>query len=855
MPFDILEDDLRIEKYLSKEKKPEIVDDSAKIEEAITWSREANRVIMIPTTDLQDLEEQWNRFNQMHKKLRRESDWKCLEIFGCTNQTLYEEMRAVALAGGDNFELDDFIEDNGTIQDPSSPVTESYIDYSNSYYPLDSIEYSTEDVEKAKEWAEESNRTIIVPTRTIEELEALWDAFNMMIKKHRRESDWMSEELFGVTNLRHYEYLKREFLRDDLSDNDTDKYGYMIESGTSTDTKNYLKSILENESVNMAAKSLIEAIIPRKSIYEELLTNRIISDVIDGMDIGSLPAVNYGIDCGELPFLSPDDMIDKGVYASNPEENFYGVIADNAELTPDITVKEWFNSYYHLGKGYYTEFSNYASDWINKVRQLMHELSLMKETATEAQINARKQSIIELGWNPEVEFNDRNRMIAREITSQRLNPNFKPRAKVINLGEFYENCEAKEILTEAVVEGGKNLKPVYVIMIEGKSYFSNAIKTITHDIYSHIAISLDPSLHNMYSFGIAKKGTNERQGFRKEDIDDLPIGGRIGVYTFFVGPEAYANIEGFIQRFVDNAEKTSYSYINLFTYLFNIPYNKEWSLICSQFVSRCLQAADINITGKDPSKVSPSDMNKALSAEQRIYSVYSGLASKYEVGKMKNLINALSKKATPLKEQELFYIKNETGYATAIINNINNLSALYEMQKDIDIVSNPVIRRILENVLFDAIDIRPFGEAKEFPIQFDKEGNLLIKNIKKIDFEAEYAKSHKLLKQYHQAKNYEGIKYELSKLWMMSCLIEEKLHSEKFQKLPSFAIESSSAHKARAKILNDFKYYLSEVMKVENDFNFTEYYEASPFSSATIKVNATTMTTMVGLIKKLIKSF
>ena len=43
---------------------------------------------------------------------------------------------------------------------------------------------------------------------------------------------------------------------------------------------------------------------------------------------------------------------------------------------------------------------------------------------------------------------------------------------------------------------------------------------------------------------------------------------------------------------------------------------------------------------------------------------------------------------------------------------------------------------------------------------------------------------------------YEGIKYELSKLWMMSCLIEEKLHSEKFQKLPSFAIESSSAHKA-----------------------------------------------------------
>ena len=133
-------------------------------------------------------------------------------------------------------------------------------------------------------------------------------------------------------------------------------------------------------------------------------------------------------------------------------------------------------------------------------------------------------------------------------------------------------------------------------------------------------------------------------------------------------------------------------------------------------------------------------------------------------------------------------------------------------------------------------------------------GNIIKKNLKKIDYEAEYAKSHKLLKEYNNSKNYEGMKYELSKLWMMICMIEDKLHSKKFQDLPSFAIESSSAHKARAKIINDFKYYFEKVVKEEPKFNFTEYYDQSPFSSAATKINSSTLSFMGKMITKFIKS-
>ena len=89
---------------------------------------------------------------------------------------------------------------------------------------------------------------------------------------------------------------------------------------------------------------------------------------------------------------------------------------------------------------------------------------------------------------------------------------------------------------------------------------------------------------------------------------------------------------------------------------------------------------------------------------------------------------------------------------------------------------------------------------------------------------------------------------------MMLCMIEETLHSKKFQELPSFAIETSSAHKARAKIINDFQYYLTKVMNNEPKFNFTEYYENSPFSSAVTKINNSTLVFMGKMIKKFIKS-
>lgn len=861
-------DEFRISRHLQSKK----IDDVSSFEdaefgnkkniEAREWARNANSCIITPTINETDLENDWIRFNSMPKKKRRESDWKSIELYRCTNQEHYERQKAFML----HSDIDKDIEEETTFRNivsdikPSNDdtfvdnngcfVSESYIDIADSYYDSNPLNYTSLDIEKARNWASESNKVIIIPTRTLSELEDLWDLFNMMIKKHRRESDWMSSEIFGISNLRHYEYLKNQFLKEDIRNDDKETYGSVIESVSITKIKKYYSEAMK-DSIPYTIKSLLEYVSANNGAYDQVMAANIVSDVLDRFDSDIIEPSDIvdTIICGDMPYLSPDEMIDMGIFGQSPSENYYGVLSDNTMINNSISVKEWFELYQNINKALYTEFGNYTSDWVAKVRELSYGLKSIVESGDEQKILARKQSLLELGWDPDIEFSTKARSIAVEMANIRMKSNFSNnKFKVVDLREFESRCENSNILHENV----SSLKPVYVVLIEGKSCFSKAIKVLTKDIYSHIAISLDSSLHNMYSYGISSN--SNKNGFRKEDINDLPIGGRIDVFAFFVTDPVYKKITKFIDNFKENADKTSYSFINLITYLFNIPHNTEWKLVCSQFVDRCLQAAEINLTGRDSSRVAPADLDRAMSSENRIYNLYKGLHSKYNSESIERLINALSGKAKPLKESNSKYYSNENAFITGIINNIDNVDSLLEMRNHIDIVKDKNIKSLLEKIVFDSISIKALGEAKEFPIQFDKDGNLFIKNLKKIDYESEYAKSHKLLKEYKKSNNYEGIKYELSKLWMMLCMIEDKLNSKKFNDLPSIACASSIEHKAKAKITNDFKYYLEEVIKNEPSFNFTEYYDTSPFSSAVTKINTSTLVFMSNIIKKFIKS-
>lgn len=349
--------------------------------------------------------------------------------------------------------------------------------------------------------------------------------------------------------------------------------------------------------------------------------------------------------------------------------------------------------------------------------------------------------------------------------------------------EFYDATSIHD--DDYIEESTKdNKNPVYIILVYTASTFGKMIKEYTHGIYTHAAMSLDNTLNKLYSFNLNNQ-FNKLGGFSIESIEGYKKDNKdaiMCVYTTFVDDDKKRKLDKQINYFIGNIDKTKYSIINVFSLIANKPIELANDMICSQFVDRMLKSVDIDITGMASSLVTPNDIYKSTS--NKIYKVYEGRVDEYNHKKIQAKVNKLRRSS--------------------------------------------------------------ITEAKSAPVQFDKDGNLLIiKNIK--DVQEEYNKCHKLLLSYDSSENIEGMKHELYKLWYLNLLLERKIYKNKKPE--------KEYHDMRARILNDFNKYLKIVNKAEPDFDFTSGYEESPYSDAAIKIHSHTLKYGVKYSKSLFKLF
>lgn len=144
-----------------------------------------------------------------------------------------------------------------------------------------------------------------------------------------------------------------------------------------------------------------------------------------------------------------------------------------------------------------------------------------------------------------------------------------------------------------------------------------------------------------------------------------------------------------------------------------------------------------------------------------------------------------------------------------------------------------------------------FTEANttnEFPVEFNKDGDLLISKGRKIDFEGEYSRTHLALKIYEKNGNIVGMKYCICKLWYLNIKLEEKIHDKN-----TSLEEKRKAEKARSKIVNDITKYSQIVLKKDPNFDIIKTYQNSPFNDDKIRVSTSTLTHTVDWIKRLLK--
>lgn len=401
------------------------------------------------------------------------------------------------------------------------------------------------------------------------------------------------------------------------------------------------------------------------------------------------------------------------------------------------------------------------------LRESLYRYDLIEDKSSDEAV-ALENKILSLGWIPGIPYD------ATSIA----------RSKLLESKNTYEIVEVDDDNTVSDdLDDSSILKPIYIVLVEGVSLFSAAVKKVTNGPFSHAAICIDNTFKKMYSFNM-HGSEGKAGGLSIENAKEYPKDSRLGVFAIFVKEKDYNTIENLLEMYYKNREKTTYSFFNVLALPFNKAVKMDFNMICSEFVDNILKMTNINIVDKESPLVTPNDFLRASKSNKKIFKLFDG--------KVKNF------------------------YPNKVVAKVSKLKKAY----------------IKEYALTEA----------DFPVQFSKDGDLLIKNIKKLNYGDEIDKANRLLKIYYKEDNREGMKYELAKIYFLINLLSRDIDAGKDP------IENTK-HKATAS--NIFNTYMKLLLQKEK-FNFDEYYKTTPFSDETTRIKSSTIKYSIETLKQLI---
>lgn len=843
-------------------------------------------VIINNTDDLAALEKNKSEFDAQSHYWRVRSNERSIELYGEDNITRYNRMKAELIKNANpDSKYTDFVKDISDLEESGF-----YVAPETSDTLFDNWE---EKLEKCKV-EEQNNGCILVYTDFMEneveeELTKLNTKFNDYLNQpesYRDRSDSLAINIFGINNHVLYYRIKAKLLEDvesrvaDDEDEDLDDEMNYRDS-INIEASNYFDYIRRYDRIADLQKTLNEGVI---SNTDAVKTDMILKQISKPLDFDDV-VPKY------VPNLSVDEMRKLGILSS---DNYYADSKSNK-----------INLLSHYECDDYLDGPEYKK---------LIESSYFNMNHT-SDTDLEKQSLLELGWNPEVTPNERNFKIARNRLVKRLNEKYNA-IDILDLSRY----DSREDLSIHESFGDDELYPVYIVCTYTYSEIGRVIKQITKAKYSHAAIGFDSGLNTLFSFNMntAKKhgglSFESIEGYERDsDIAEIFVG------VVFLNHHDYNKIKSNIEWYIANYDKCNYSITNLFKILINKSINKKYqmNMVCSQFVDSLFKLVNIDLSGKPSNLATPKDISNTKN--NKVFILYDGLSKNYDKAKTDRMIKSLKKKyiknltgdnlvtesvdlnralvstyledlekySLPYKLTEIKPLRDKfrpekcTWWYCGIGDNPSELDEeqffktlddavhqyckdeYFQKAEDDKIIMNVFVK---PNNYFDEdmlnvgyVKVSPDKSYKFYnlatnsydestllertsPIKID-DTHIIIETPK--DFENEYQKSHALLIEYDKLENIEPMKYELAKLWFINTVLEQKISKPKTK-------DKGTLIKLRARVMNDFKKYIKVVMSSQNDFNFSEYYNASPFSDTNIKVDKITINKSLELLKKII---
>ena len=616
------------------------------------FMRDTNYIIIKDTDDLEELERQWELFQScLTVRQQRLSDDRSLQIWNMTNQQHYEALKVklmedlqnklgieddeptfIEYEPDDDEKIDDseitnFVnmsfndfeipDDENEISEPMKEESTIPVDTNQVYIDNHKwmIEYDGIDREKDKiadQYEIDSNINIIggvygkTPKELLDNLEKSYRDWNSQNQDHRKKSDDKCREIYGMSNIDRYKKLKGIFVKMSVPKTD----------------KDVSKNISNN--TNSSEEALSEFTL-------EVYRNMQIVNEAESNKAKQHRRLN------DTPYFTPSEMIDMGVHGNH---NYYCKDADNDGLITRVRIPTWFDSYKDMCMDHI--FEDYTRDWIDTLDYLYSDFEKIKESGNEEKILARKQSILDLGWNPEIPFTRRNRQLASKRVSKLLDKS-SPMNLFINLDKEVPD---EAITDEPVIENASKdtHQPIYMVFVQGKaSIVSNTVKKVTNSPFSHIGISFDSKLDTVHTYNMIPK-----PGVVKETLSGYKDS-IITVMAFFAPTDIYNTMKDTVMDYYINAKKTVYDFGIIFNKLINKNarvVNDKYHQVCSTFVDAVLKSGKVTLD-KDANVPSPAELyNATKSMPNKIIEVYSGPADKYDSAKVDKKMNKLLKKGT-----------------------------------------------------------------------------------------------------------------------------------------------------------------------------------------------------------------
>lgn len=172
-------------------------------------------------------------------------------------------------------------------------------------------------------------------------------------------------------------------------------------------------------------------------------------------------------------------------------------------------------------------------------------------------------------------------------------------------------------------------KYIYVVLSAPHTVPGKVIRKITKNSYSHVSISLDKNLNEMYSFARFHYQNPLVGGFVHENADNLSLKKTadtfIKIFEIPVTSKQYKSICNLITYFQENEKKYMYNLLDLILYPTGIRCKIKDAYICSEFVAYLLRESKIEVDKIDSTRIIPSQLITILQE----YEYYDGNLQNY----------------------------------------------------------------------------------------------------------------------------------------------------------------------------------------------------------------------------------